>query len=269
MARCGHAWRRAPQESMRARTMAGCCRSPSRRSSSSIRSSSIRASSASREVPWTTSCLISRARCPPGIRADRRGSRTEAASRRGAGASSQREPSDGSVGQRAMEYKRRSRMMMRTLRRMMTRMTVVGVCVLEVAGCAGSVKLGPEAVKGKTPDGTVDMREVQAAYIGSGAGGEGVLTFRGRNHPFKVGGVGIGGIGLSTIDAHGEVYNLAELSQFPGTYGQARYGFAIGTERGGDLWMQNEAGVILHLKAKREGLMLSLGGDAVEISMSR
>jgi hypothetical protein len=46
-----------------------------------------------------------------------------------------------------------------------------------------------------------------------------------------------------------------------------RYGFAIGTARAGDLWLQNEAGVIMHLKAKRTGLMLSLGGDAVVISM--
>ena len=82
-----------------------------------------------------------------------------------------------------------------------------------------------------------------------------------------VGGVGVGGIGLSTIEATGEVYNLRDLGQFPGTYGQARYGFAIGTASGGDLWLQNEAGVILHLKAKRKGLMLSLGGDAVVISM--
>jgi hypothetical protein len=29
--------------------------------------------------------------------------------------------------------------------------------------------------------------------------------------------------------------------------------------------LQNDAGVILHLKAKREGLMLSLGGDAIAI----
>jgi hypothetical protein len=33
--------------------------------------------------------------------------------------------------------------------------------------------------------------------------------------------------------------------------------------------MQNESGVILHLKAKREGLILSLGGDAVVISMTK
>jgi len=31
------------------------------------------------------------------------------------------------------------------------------------------------------------------------------------------GGVGIGGIGLSTIDAAGEVYNLRDFAQFPGT----------------------------------------------------
>ena len=101
------------------------------------------------------------------------------------------------------------------------------------------------------------------------SGGAGSLSFRGVAYPFDVGGVGVGGIGLSTIEATGEVYNLRDLGQFPGTYGQARYGFAIGTASGGDLWLQNEAGVILHLQAKRTGLMLSLGGDAVVIAMSQ
>ena len=112
------------------------------------------------------------------------------------------------------------------------------------------------------------MHEVQAAYIGSGTGGGGTLFFDGREYNFGVAGAGIGGIGLSTVEATGDVYNLTNVSQFPGTYGQARYGFAIGTESGGDLWLQNEQGVILHLKAKRTGLMLTLGGDAVVISMN-
>lgn len=150
-----------------------------------------------------------------------------------------------------------------------TRVALVSSCVLCLAGCAGGVALGPDAVKGKAVDATVDMQEVQAAYIGSGNAGTGVLFFRGMQYPFQVGGAGVGGIGLSTINATGEVYNLRELAQFPGTYGQARYGFAIGTASAGDLWMQNEAGVIMHLKAKREGLMLSLGGDAVIIALSR
>jgi hypothetical protein len=159
-------------------------------------------------------------------------------------------------------------MIVRTMKSWLTRVALLSACVLHVAGCTGNIQLGPDAVKGKTPDGTVDMQEVQAAYIGSGAAGTGTLTYRGKEYKFQVGGVGVGGIGLSTVDAAGEVYNLSNLAQFPGTYGQARYGFAIGTASAGDLWMQNEAGVILHLKAKRTGLILSLGGDAVVISMN-
>ena len=160
-------------------------------------------------------------------------------------------------------------MIKQTAKRSVARLALVSVCCLWLAGCTGNVALGPDAVKGKVPDGTVEMHEVQAAYIGSGSGGAGSLSFRGAQYAFKVGGVGIGGIGLSTIEATGEVYNLNDLGQFPGTYGQARYGFAIGTASGGDLWLQNEAGVIMHLKAKRTGLMLSLGGDAVLISLSQ
>jgi hypothetical protein len=49
------------------------------------------------------------------------------------------------------------------------------VALLSLAGCSTSVKVGPEAVAGLTPDGTVDMNEVQVAYIGSGGGGNGTL----------------------------------------------------------------------------------------------
>lgn len=141
------------------------------------------------------------------------------------------------------------------------------VALLAVPGCSSSVKLGPDAVAGLTPDATVDMNEVQVAYIGSGGGGTGTLYYQGQPYQFSIGGLGVGGIGASTISANGEVYKLKNLASFAGTYGQARYGFAIGTASGGDLWMQNESGVIMHLKAKREGLMLSLGGDAMMIAM--
>ena len=138
---------------------------------------------------------------------------------------------------------------------------------LALTGCSGSVRLGPQAVAGLTPDGTVNMDQVQVAYLASAGGGSGTLYYQGVAYPFSIGGLGVGGIGASSIDAAGEVYKLRNLANFPGTYGQARYGFAIGTLSWGDLWMQNEKGVIMHLKAKRTGLMLSLGGDAVVISM--
>lgn len=139
--------------------------------------------------------------------------------------------------------------------------------IVLLTACQSSIKVGPETVAGLAPDGTVDMNEVQVAYIGSAGGGSGTLYYQGASYPFSVGGLGVGGIGASTIDAAGEVYKLRNVANFAGTYGQARYGFAIGSTSGGDLWMQNEAGVIMHLKAKRTGLMLSLGADAVVISM--
>jgi hypothetical protein len=96
----------------------------------------------------------------------------------------------------------------------------VSACVLSLAGCAGNIDLGPDAVKGKPVSGTVEMQEVQAAYIGSGNAGTGVLTCRGRQYPFDVAGAGVGGIGLSTAQARerGDVYNLNEVAQFAGTY---------------------------------------------------
>ncbi len=143
------------------------------------------------------------------------------------------------------------------------------VALLSLQGCSSSVSVGPDAIAGLTPDGTVDMEQVQVAYIGSGGGGSGALYFHGGAYPFTIGGLGIGGIGASVISASGEVYKLNNLANFPGAYAQARYGFALGDKSAGDLWLQNGAGVIMHLKAQRTGLMLSLGGDAIVISMSQ
>ncbi len=141
--------------------------------------------------------------------------------------------------------------------------------LLPIAACSSSSQppMNEQTVAGKQPDGTVDMNQVQAAFIGSGGGGSGTLNYRGQSYPFAVGGLGIGGIGASTINAQGEVYGLNRLSDFPGAYAQGRYGYVVGNTSGGDLWLRNEKGVIMHLKAKRTGLMLSLGGDAVVISM--
>ena len=129
--------------------------------------------------------------------------------------------------------------------------------------------MGAPSLEGKSRYGYVEMSQVQAAYIGSGSAGHGTLRFRGNTYPFNLGGLGVGGIGVSTIEARGDVYGLQRLSDFPGAYAQGRYGFALGTTSAGDLWLQNEHGVVLRLRAKREGLMLSLGGDAVVITMKQ
>ena len=77
--------------------------------------------------------------------------------------------------------------------------------------------------------------------------------------------LGVGGIGISKMEATGDVYNLRELGQFPGAHGAARYGAALGDKGGGELWLENPNGVMMSLKARREGLAVSLGADAMVI----
>jgi hypothetical protein len=127
----------------------------------------------------------------------------------------------------------------------------------------------PPTLHGKAPSGFIDMRELQIAYLGSAGGGKGTLSFQGQTYPFVIAGLGGGGIEVSTIDASGEVYNLTDLARFPGSYGEGRYGAVVGDASTGDLWLENNAGVVMHLKAKREGLMLSLGADVVDMRMEQ
>jgi hypothetical protein len=152
---------------------------------------------------------------------------------------------------------------------------VVGAVLLMVtlAACAGAQEApqqaGPATFEGQPPSGFVEMKEVQVAYMGNAGGGEGTLTFRGQRYPFQIAGLGVGGIGVSMVDAEGEVYRLTDLKQFPGYYDAAQYGAVAGTASVGDIWLENPNNVVIHLKAKREGLMLSVGADAIDIHMSQ
>jgi hypothetical protein len=93
-----------------------------------------------------------------------------------------------------------------------------------------------------------------------------VLQYHGQHYRFTVVSGGVGGLGAARMSAEGEVFNLHNLRDFPGEYAQLRTGLAIGSGVG-ELWPRNAAGVEMHLRAEREGFMLSLGADAVVIWM--
>jgi hypothetical protein len=167
------------------------------------------------------------------------------------------------------------------------RAMIAALALAAVAACAGgppedqpgpppgmeTAAPAPESaaptLHGKAPSGYVDMEEVSIAYLGQAGGGKGTLTYEGQSYPFDIAGLGGGGIGVSKLDASGEVYNLTDVAQFEGAYDEARYGAVIGDASTGDLWLENNDGVVMHLKAQREGLMLSLGADVVDIRMSQ
>ena len=134
---------------------------------------------------------------------------------------------------------------------------LLGVLVLASPGGADDLKAS----------GTVRIEQVQIAFIGSGNLGGGTLKFGNKSYDFTIGGLGVGGFGVSKITATGTVYNLDELAHFPGAYAQGRYGMVIGDKSTGKLWLKNSHGVVLELHADREGLALSLGGDAIYINL--
>ncbi len=138
------------------------------------------------------------------------------------------------------------------------------LAVLVVLASAGSVSAQDKPQKITA---TIDFHELQVAYIGSGTMGHGTLNFQGQSYPIKVAGLGIGGIGLSEIQAHGDVYDLENIEDFAGLYGQVQTGYALGDQSGGQMWLENPNGVTIHLDTKREGLMLSMGANGLDIEM--
>lgn len=114
--------------------------------------------------------------------------------------------------------------------------------------------------------GRVSMTVGRGAMIISATGGRGVLTFEGQTYSFKLGGLGIGLLGITTVDAEGDVYNLARLEDFSGAYIQGGADYAAGNGEG-ILWLKNTKGVVLKLRSKTKGLSLAVGGEGLLIQV--
>ena len=151
--------------------------------------------------------------------------------------------------------------LVRAAARACTRLAAATSAVLLVLSGTGAL-----AADDLVRSGTLTIEQVQIAFIGSGNLGGGTLIAGGQKYSFSIGGLGVGGFGVSKMEATGSVYNLNNINDFAGGYVQARYGLAVGSMSTGQLWLQNAKGVVLELKAKRTGLALSLGGDAVYIN---
>ena len=121
-----------------------------------------------------------------------------------------------------------------------------------------------QSIAGLTPSGTVKLTE---AFVGGAGIGKGVLTFKGKTYPFRLLGSVIGPGSVSKIDVSGDIYKLDDISQFPGPYAQGTGQIGLETSGVGDLWLQNKAGVIMHLTGTQTGVTLSLGRDEIIIEM--
>jgi hypothetical protein len=111
---------------------------------------------------------------------------------------------------------------------------------------------------------SIDMTSV-AAGIGFSSG-SGVLRFEGKRYLFKIDGLSVGNVGIASISAVGNVYNMNNISQFAGNYAAVGAGLALAGGAAG-LKMQNQSGVIINLYAVQQGVQLNIGPQGFNITM--
>ena len=144
------------------------------------------------------------------------------------------------------------------------------LALLSLAGCASNpIPMQvptAQSIAGLAPSGTVTMTEV---FAGGGGLGKGTLSFKGKTYPFKLIGTVIGPGSVSKLDVAGDVYKLDDISQFSGPYVEGTGAIGLETSGAGDLWLQNKAGVVMHLTGTQTGVTLSLGKDEILIELGK
>lgn len=121
-----------------------------------------------------------------------------------------------------------------------------------------------ESIAGLAPSGKVTMTQVFAGGMGVGTG---TLSFDGKTYPFKLLGTVVGPGSVSKVSVAGDVYKLADPAQFSGVWVEGTGAVGLETSRAGDLWLENKAGVIMHLTGTQTGVTLSLGKDELFIKL--
>ena len=114
---------------------------------------------------------------------------------------------------------------------------------------------------------TFDFEARQVRLIFGGAGGSGVLHYEGRNYPFKMKAVSVGGVGVSDLKGSGTVHNLKSIDDLAGTYVGVGAGAAMGSSGKGGSTYRNEKGVTFTTKSRASGMALNLGASGVVVTL--
>ena len=146
----------------------------------------------------------------------------------------------------------------------MKRLALLTVVTMTLFLCLSGLAIAQD----KKVDATLTMSEGQVA-VGIGySWGKGVLTYDGKQYPFKVSGLSVVDVGISKATSSGKVYNLKKLEDFNGNY---TAGSAEGTLAGGAgvLKMKNQNGVEIELVSTTQGVNLKLALEGVKITLEK
>jgi hypothetical protein len=127
--------------------------------------------------------------------------------------------------------------------------------------------LSPSFGQGPNPSkGTVSI-EITGIAAGVGVSwGSGTLSYEGKRYPFRIQGLSVGDLGISTARAVGTVYNLKSVADFPGNYMAVGAGVTVAGGMAGQT-MQNQRGVVMDLYSTTQGVQLTIGPQGFNIEM--
>ena len=142
----------------------------------------------------------------------------------------------------------------------------IAVLVLVIAAMTGFTQA---ATRESRPDATLRM-SIGSVHLGiGGSSGSGTLTYRGRNYPFRVSGLAVGRVGVTSSSAVGDVFNLRHLQDFNGNYtvsGAGTRGVTLGAGRTGTI-MSNQAGVIVRISSTQRGVAVNATGGGLTMQL--
>jgi hypothetical protein len=143
----------------------------------------------------------------------------------------------------------------------------IAVLMLAIAVTTGFTQAARHHSGG--PDATLRM-SIGGFHLGiGGSSGSGTLTYRGRNYPFRVSGMAIGRVGMTSSSAVGDVFNLRHLQDFNGNYsvsGAGTRGVTLGAGQTGTV-MSNQAGVIVRISSTQRGVAVNATGGSITMRL--
>jgi len=115
--------------------------------------------------------------------------------------------------------------------------------------------------------GYVRVKLLKAALMVGAGGGNGVLTYRGRDYPFRVSGLSLGvTAGASVSRLEGWASGIRQVGDFAGTYSSVGGGGAFAGGFGG-VQLGNEKGVKIALRGPKAGMEFAANLSGVRISL--
>jgi hypothetical protein len=131
----------------------------------------------------------------------------------------------------------------------------------------GLVAMASASTASLAETGSVRVVFTSGGFIIGVGGGNGVLTFRGRHHRFRVSGMSFGAtIGASTTEMVGRALHLRSPGDIAGSYRAIGAGGALAAGAAGVV-LQNARGVVLELHGVRVGVQVSAAVGGVTITM--